>query len=151
MRMSFIFILVVLSLASCFCSEEDQKIGDAFSEYVSSFKVELSTKTIPELQTISDSIYKDVLALKNFDSGRYKKLVCEFLMKYDDYYIKKFNQSYSLINPDEIKSKKYTVEGNNKFFLLRCFMKFSKIKVREDGFPSNSIKHWYETVGVYTK
>ena len=147
MKSLLIAILLIMGLSSCSCPKAGQEAGGLFSEYVSSFEPDSSEeKVVPELEKLPDSVYEDVLALKASDEVRYRELVCELLLKYHNHYLENFRQTYSLANPHEMESREYAAEGNNRFFLLRCFMEFSNTRVRNDGFPTSAVKHWYEMV-----
>ncbi|HDZ22257.1 hypothetical protein LCGC14_0274960 [marine sediment metagenome] len=125
---------------------DHDEAGTTFLAYVGSFEVTMPGRDIPHLEKLPDDVYEDVLRLKESDEALYQRLVCAQLMKYDDFYQRNFRQSHSLISPSEFEAGQHAVDGNNKFFLLRCFMEFSGTKIYpdEDLFPSNTVRDWYE-------
>ncbi len=151
MKRSIVGVCVVMTMLTTSCvrsgNDSDHRVdGMTFAEYVDSFKVALPDRGVPELQELPDAVYQDVLKLKESDEALYQRLVCRQLMKYDDFYMRNFRQSYSLISPYEFEAGEHAVEGNNKFFLLRCFMEFSGTKIYpdEDLYPSNTVEDWYK-------
>lgn len=144
------FLICILSfsifagLLSCVTqSPACRQPGDVFNLHVKTLNLASTTAGVPELQTLPDAVYADVLALRSSDMMKYQELVCRYLMVYEEFYQRHFRQSYSLISPSEVESLAYLREGNNRFFVLRCFMDFSGYAAGKDGFPSNAAGIWW--------
>ncbi|HOI56494.1 MAG TPA: hypothetical protein PLP01_14695 [Phycisphaerae bacterium] len=115
----------------------------SFQEYSATFVVP-KTEGVPELMPLPENVYQDALRLKNENYPRFIECATVVLRKYHEYYVGSFRQSYSFLSPDEMESKAYLVEGNNKFFLLREFLNHHGVEPsREDGMPSTVVE-WFE-------
>lgn len=126
--------------------------GSLFVAFVADFKVsDYATGGIlivsPGDVTLPNDVYVAALALKKKDWNQYAKTVCEYLMKYDEYYQKNFRQWYDLVSPEEIEHNtsthyfKIRGDGNDPLFLLREFVEFSGIPLKVEA-PLRSDHVW---------
>ncbi len=135
-------ILIILALLFSCVSKTNY---NEFENYVLDFKVP-ETNGIPELEKLPDNIYISALNMKRKNPGKFKLLVCKFLLKYHNYYLNNFHQSYAFIAPKEEKSKAFLQQKNSKYFLLKCLMKYTGHKLKgniykidDDGYYSTMV------------